>query len=181
MNYRREYEIAFVGLKPGVHVFEYRIEDKFFIPYGEQDFNNCIVDVKLSLDKKNGFMQFHFDINGNIDVICDKCGNSLHKQLWDEYDIIVKMVEEPELMNEQEADPDIYYINRSESHLHIADWMYEFINLSLPMQKRCNDEEMGGSLCNNEVLAKLKEMEDEVRKENNNLWKGLEKFKDLDN
>jgi hypothetical protein len=46
----------------------------------------------------------------------------------------------------------------------------------------CNEEEMGGSQCNNEVLEKLRKMEEEVRKDNNNpLMKGLEKFKDLDN
>ena len=181
MSHRREYEIAFVGLKPGVHVFDYRIEDKFFAPYGEQDLKNCIAEVKLSLEKNTGFMQLHFDIDGSADVICDKCGNTLTKQLWDEFDIVVKIVDEPELMNEQEIDPDVYYISRSESHLQVADWIYEFINLCLPMQKRCDEEEMGGPQCNNEVLKKLKKMEEDVMKESNSLWKGLEKFKDLDN
>ena len=179
MSHRREFEIAFVGLKPGIHVFEYRIEDKFFVPYGEQDFKNCFSDVKLSLDKKSSFMQLKFDLTGTVDVICDKCGNTLNKQLWDEYNLIVKIVDDPELMNEQEEDPDVYYISRSESHLFVADWIYEFINLSLPMQKMCNPEEMGGPQCNNEVLEKLRKMEDDVMKDsNNNLWKGLEKFKD---
>lgn len=181
MSHRREYEIAFVGLKLGLHVFEYEIDDKFFAPYGEQDFTNCHAQVKLSLDKKNGFMQLHFDINGNTDVICDKCGNSLTKQLWDEFDIIVKMVEEPELMNEQETDPDIYYISRNESHLNIANWIYEFINLSLPFQKRCSEEEQGGLQCNIEALNKLKEMEEEAKHTNHHIWKDLEKFKNLNN
>lgn len=180
MNQRREFEIAFVGLKPGVHVYEYRIEDKFFALYGEQDFSNCVIEVKLSLDRNNGFMQLKFDINGNVDVVCDKCGNSLNKQLWDEFNIIVKMVDEPEVMNEQEEDPDVYYISRNESHLYVADWIYEFINLSLPMQKRCNLEEVGGPLCNKEVLEKLKQMEIDVMKDINPQWKGLEKFKDLE-
>lgn len=180
MSHRREFEIAFVGLKPGVHVFEYRIEDKFFAAYGEQDFKNCISDVKLSLDKKTSFMLLKFDLVGSADVICDKCGNSLTKQLWDEFNIIVKMVDDPELMNEQEEDPDVYYISRSESHLYVADWIYEFINLSLPMQKMCSPEEMGGPQCNKEVLETLRKMEEEVRKDSNNAWKGLEKFKDIE-
>ena len=179
MNHRREFEIAFVGLKPGIHVFEYRIEDKFFTPYGEQDFKNCLSDIKLSLDKKSSFMQLKFDLTGTVDVICDKCGNSLNKQLWDEYNLLVKIVDDPELMNEQEEDPDVYYISRSESHLFVADWIYEFINLCLPMQKMCAPEEMGGPQCNNEVLETLKKMEEDVMKDSNNhLWKGLEKFKD---
>jgi uncharacterized metal-binding protein YceD (DUF177 family) len=180
MNQRREFEIAFVGLKPGVHVYEYRIEDKFFALYGEQDFSNCEADVKLSLERNSGFMQLKFDISGIVDVVCDKCGNSLNKQLWDEFNIIVKMVDEPEVMNEQEEDPDVYYISRNESHLYVADWIYEFINLSLPMQKRCSLEEVGGPLCNKEVLEKLKQMEIDVMKDINPQWKGLEKFKDLE-
>ncbi len=182
MSHRREYDIAFVGLKQGVHVFEYRVDDKFFLEYGEQEFTNCIADIKLSLEKNASFMQLKFDIGGTVDVLCDRCGNNLSKQLWDEFTIIVKMTEEPDAMNEQEEDPDVYYISRGESHLHVADWLFEFVNLSIPFQKMCNEEEMGGSQCNNEVLEKLRKMEEDVRKDSSNpLMKGLEKFKDLDN
>jgi len=135
MSHRREYEIAFVGLKPGIHVYEYRVDDKFFAPYGKQDFSNCDANIKLSLDKKNGFMQLRFDIDGAVEATCDRCGNPLHLQLWDEFNIIVKMVDEPDTMNEQEDDPDVYYISRGESHLYLSGWIYEFINLSIPLQK----------------------------------------------
>ncbi len=54
MNSRRNFDIAFVGLKPGIHEFEYAIDDKFFVDYQEQDFRNCIAQVKLTLDKKDG-------------------------------------------------------------------------------------------------------------------------------
>jgi uncharacterized metal-binding protein YceD (DUF177 family) len=181
MNQRREFEIAFVGLKPGVHVYEYRIEDKFFAPYGQQDFTHCQADVKLTLDKTTGFMQLRFDIGGTVDVTCDRCGNPLPVQLWDEFHVLVKMVDNPDEMNAQEDDPDVYYISRGESHLYVADWIYEFINLSIPLQKMCKEEEKGGPGCNKEVLEKLKEMEAGARKETpNTVWKGLDKFKNLD-
>lgn len=179
MNNRREFEIAFVGLRPGVHEFEYSIDDKFFAAYGEQEFTNCSAKIKLLLDKKNGFLQLKFDIDGFADVVCDRCSNPLKKQLWEEFNIIVKMVEEPEAMNLTEEDPDIYYISRGESHLKIADWIYEFVSLSVPLQKMCDEEEMGGPQCNVEVLEKLREMEEEVNKQANPMWKGLDKFKGL--
>lgn len=181
MSHRREYEIAFVGLKPGIHVYEYRVDDKFFVPYGEQDFTNCDANIKLSLDKKTGFMQLRFDIDGAVEATCDRCGNPLPLQLWDEFNIIVKMVDEPDTMNEQEDDPDVYYISRGESHLYLSDWIYEFINLSIPLQKMCGENEKGESKCNPEVLAKLKQMEEDVKKDNSNtVWKGLDQFKNLD-
>jgi DUF177 domain-containing protein len=181
MNSRRAFDIAFVGLKPGIHEFVYEINDKFFVDYSEQDFRNCVATVKLSLDKKNGFMLLKFEIGGKLELNCDRCGNNLPLDLWDEFQTVVKMVENPEEMNDQEDDPDVYYIARSESHINVADWIYEFINLSIPMQRMCSEDEIGGPYCNKEVLAKLKEMESNKSKASNPLWKGLEKFKDLDN
>jgi uncharacterized metal-binding protein YceD (DUF177 family) len=180
MNNRRAFEIAFVGLKPGIHEFEYQIDDKFFVPYGEQDFTNCRAKVKLQLDKENGFMLLKFDVDGTVDVTCDRCGNNLTLQLWDEFNVVVKMVEEPEQMNAQEEDPDVYYISKGESHLYVGDWIYEFINLSIPLQKMCPPDEIGGPQCNKEVLAKLKQMEDDANHNNNSIWKGLDKFKNLE-
>ncbi|MEJ7739754.1 MAG: DUF177 domain-containing protein [Chitinophagaceae bacterium] len=180
MSSKREFEIPFVGLKPGIHKYEYLITDKFFTAYNEQDFSNCNAPVRLSLDKKTGFLLLKFEIGGNIEVSCDRCGNSLPLDLWDEFNIVVKLVDDPDVMNEQEEDPDVYYISRGESHLHIADWIYEFINLSIPMQKMCKLEDIGGPYCNQEVLEMLKRMDSEDHKEINPVWKGLEKFKDLD-
>ncbi len=186
MSNRRAYEIAFVGLKPGVHEFEYQVYDKFFESYGEQEFHNCHADVKLHLDKQNGFMLLRFDISGSVDSQCDRCGNPLTLQLWEEFNIIVKMVDEPEMMNENEEDPDVYYISRTESHLRLADWVYEFISLSIPNQHYCGEDEQGYSKCNPEVLAKLAQMEhraseaSERAKKENSIWKDLDKFKDLD-
>lgn len=179
MSGRREFDIAFVGLKPGIHEFSYDIGDKFFIEYDQQDFTNCKATVKLELDKKSSFMMLKFDIGGSIEVVCDRCGNSLPLQLWDEFSLIVKLVEDADEMNAQEEDPDVYYINRTESHLHLADWIYEFINLAIPSTRMCKPEEMGGPGCNKEVLEKLKQMQPEEGNAKN-IWKNLEKFKGLD-
>jgi uncharacterized metal-binding protein YceD (DUF177 family) len=178
MNFRREFEIAFVGLKPGLHYFEYRVDDKFFANYGEQDFSNCNATVKLELDKKNGFMFLKFDVDGTVDVNCDRCGNPLTLQLWDEFKVMVKLVDNPDEMNEQEEDPDVYYISHGESHLHLADWIYEFINLSIPLQKTCLPDEDGNTQCNQEVLAKLTQAK-ETDKAANPMWEALNKLKDL--
>lgn len=174
---RREFDIAFVGLKPGVHEFTYEISDKFFSFYGEQDFSHVKATVKLKLDKKPGFMLLKFDVGGSLDVACDRCGNMLPMQLWDEFNLVVKLVDNPDEMNQQEEDPDIYYLGRTESHLQVADWIFEFINLSLPMTKMCREEEVGGLHCNKAVLEQLKKMQPEDHNANA-LWKGLEQFKE---
>ncbi len=178
MSKRKAFEIAFVGLKPGIHEFFYEVDDKFFAEKGTVDFANCIAKIKLLLDKKNSFMLLKFEIGGKADVACDRCNNSLTMDLWDEFNMLVKMVDNPEEMNEKEEDPDICYISKTESHLHLNDWIYEFVALSIPMQKMCSPEEFGGSKCNKEVLEKLKAMEVKEDGANaNTIWKGLEQFK----
>lgn len=181
MGHRREFEIAFVGLKPGIHKYDYEITDKFFETFQHQDFFNCKATLKLTVDKKQGFMLLKFEMGGSLEVTCDRCNYNLPLELWDDFNITVKMVEEPELMNSQEEDPDVYYISSGEGHIDIANWIYEFINLSIPMQRTCSFEKMDGPHCNPaamEVLRRLSALEKE--KKENPIWKGLEKFKDLD-
>jgi uncharacterized metal-binding protein YceD (DUF177 family) len=178
MGKRKVFEIAFVGLKPGIHEFKYEVDDKFFVDVENKDFTNCTAVVKLQLDKKSGFMLLKFEVGGKADVTCDRCGNMLTKDLWDEFNMLVKLVDNPDEMNAQEEDPDVFYISKTESHLYLNDWIYEFVTLSIPLQKKCSEEEMGGPQCNKEVLAKLKKMEVKPTENNSNdLWKGLDKFR----
>ena len=176
MNSKRAYEIAFVGLKQGEHLFEYELEESFFIEKGSLIESGIKANVKVSLDKHTGFMMLKFITDGSSLLNCDRCGNELEVSLWDEFNLVIKLVENPAEMNESEEDPDIFYIARSESHIEISDWLYEFVILSIPTQNICKNDENDVSLCNKDVLEKLEKMNKEVVVENT-IWKGLEKFK----
>jgi uncharacterized metal-binding protein YceD (DUF177 family) len=178
MTNKRDFEIAFVGLKPGVHEFVYELDEQFFLLHDATEIIHPAIIVKLFLEKNNSFMMLKFEVGGKVNMICDRCGNGLPIELWDEFKMIVKLVENPEEMNEQEEDPDVFYISRTESHLNVEDWLYEFSVLSIPNQRMCSPEQMGGPQCNKEVLEKLKKMESDVEQHNaSSIWKDLEKFK----
>jgi uncharacterized metal-binding protein YceD (DUF177 family) len=176
MNNKRAFEIAFVGLKQGNHYFEYELEESFFTEKGAQIESELKAKVKVELDKHTGFLMLKFITDGTAKLNCDRCGNELDVNLWDEFNLVIKLVENPEEMNESEEDPDIYYIARSESHIDLSSWLYEFVILSIPTQNICKNDENNNSLCNKTVLDKLETMNKEVAVENT-LWKGLEKFK----
>ncbi|MFS8083575.1 MAG: YceD family protein [Ginsengibacter sp.] len=177
MGNRRAFDIAFVGLKPGIHEFSYEVDDKFFVDFKELDIKGCNANVKLTLEKNTSFMLLKFEIIGSASVTCDRCSNSILLDLWDEFNLIVKQVENPEEMNDNEEDPDIFYISRAESHLHLAEWIYEFVLLSVPNQRMCSEDEIGGPQCNKEILAMLSKMQSRTIENNNPFEKGLEKFK----
>ncbi len=93
--------------------------------------------------------------------------------------MLVKMVDNPEQMNEQDEDPDVFYISRTESHIDVAEWIYEFVNLSIPTHPICDDDGSGKSTCNPDVLKMLNKMNEaeETKKQENPIWKGLDKFR----
>jgi uncharacterized metal-binding protein YceD (DUF177 family) len=179
MTSKREYEIAFVGLKPGEHEFNYSLEDKFFIEKGSEDVENMHATVKLTVDKNKGFLLLKFQTGGTAQVNCDRCGNLTEVNLWDEFNMVVKLIVNPEEMNGLEEDPDVFYIAHNESHIEVSDWLYEFVMLSIPVQNVCGDDENGKTRCNETVINKLNEMKAQVvEQEQHSIWKGLEKFKD---
>jgi uncharacterized metal-binding protein YceD (DUF177 family) len=172
----REFEIAFVGLKPGEHTFEYQITDSFFENYGPQDFTNCNATVKLILEKNINFFMLKFEVGGTATVNCDRCAQPFELRLWDDFNQIVKMVDNPEEMPEEE-DADVAYISKTESHLNVAEWIYEFINLSIPMQRIHPDTSEGKSGCDPKILEMLDNMSQQSGEKDNPIWKDLDKFR----
>jgi uncharacterized metal-binding protein YceD (DUF177 family) len=177
MKSLREFDIAFVGLKPGVHAFQYQITDSFFENYGPQDFSNCNATVKLQFDKKSSFFMLKFEIGGTVTVVCDRCGVPFELQLWDDFDQVVKLVENPDEL-ETDEDPDVTYISKTESHFSVADLIYEFINLSIPMQRIHPDDASGKSGCDPKVLDMLDKMNQPGEDDKNPIWKDLDKFRE---
>ena len=179
MGSKREFEIAFVGLKQGEHEFNYELTEAFFKERGAEYADNIHANVKLLLEKNTGFLIMKFAVGGNAEVNCDRCGNLLKADLWDEFSMVVKTTEDPGEMNEQEEDADVFYIAKTESHLDISDWLYEFVMLSIPAQHVCGENETGESLCNADVLQKLEQMRAKTEENNaHSIWTGLDKFKE---
>lgn len=176
MRPHKEFEIAFVGLKSGEHEFNYDIDDKFFATYGTPDFGESKLHIRLMLDKKGGFFLLKFEITGEITVNCDRCGDPFTLPVWDEFNIVVKLVEDPALIEDDE-DPNVAYMSRHESILQVADWIYEFSLLSIPMQRIHPDNAEGESGCNPKVLKMLDEMKQQAGVKENPVWKDLDKFR----
>lgn len=181
MKKNRDFEIAYVGLKPGLHHFKYLIDDSFFDNFAKPEFHSCKIDIELDFDKKSNLFVLHFTINGKVITACDRCSDDFELSVWDEHDVVIKLVE-PELVNnDNNEDPDVVHFPRTESILDISEWIYEGIILSLPIQKIHPEDAQGTSTCNPKILQILKEMEMEQQKQTTNttnpIWEGLNKLK----
>jgi uncharacterized metal-binding protein YceD (DUF177 family) len=148
MKNSRVFEIAWQGLKLGEHELIFDLDDKFLIwKYPETEYKQLNVQIKVTFDKQVNFFMFHFNIDGSLVVPCDRCGEEFELSLWDEFDLLVKLNDvEDEDQIEEEAD--VVFISRSETVLDISDWLYEFLMLSIPLQKIHPQDAKGNDTCN---------------------------------
>jgi len=182
MKNSRVFEIAWQGLKLGEHELIFDLDDKFLMwKYPETEYKQLNVQIKVTFDKQVNFFMFHFNIAGSLIVPCDRCGEEFELSLWDEFDLLVKLNDvEDEDQIEEEAD--VVFISRSETVLDISDWLYEFLMLSIPLQKIHPQDAKGNDTCNPDVLAFLKQSAEALEQENKNtIWKGLDSIKIEDN
>lgn len=177
MKHNREFEIAWQGLKPGEHIFQYEIDDRFMHEHGEADeeVKQLNAQIKLRFDKQTNFFMLHFDVGGSVTVPCDRCGDEFQLQLWDEFDLLIKLAGED--AEEMDEESDVVFIARSETVIDISNWLYEFVMLSIPLQRIHPDAE-GKPQCNQQALSLLDQLEPEPDdKPANEIWKGLEALK----
>jgi|SRR5690606_8402972 len=180
MKTKREFEIAWQGLKPGIHEYTYNIDQTFFeeeVQGQELGFSEAQISVRLSFDKETNFFMLHFAITGQATVPCDRCGENFSMQLWDEFDLMLKLSDlEKGAMEEQNAD--VIFISRQETVIDIKPWIYEYILLSIPLQKVHPNNTEGQPTCDPKTLALLNKMNEAAEAQHqSNIWKGLENIK----
>lgn len=176
MKYNREFEIAWQGLKPGLHTFIYDIDDKFMHERNpDNNYNNWNAKVNLIFDKHENFFMLHYDIDGSVMVPCDRCGDDFKLKLWDEFNMVIKLVgdEETDITEED----DVVFIPRSETVIDISKWVYEYLMLSIPMQRIHPDKPDNTPGCNAVALNLLNKLSGPDETTYNPIWKGLENLK----
>jgi uncharacterized metal-binding protein YceD (DUF177 family) len=148
----KEFDISFIGLKDGIHQFEYKIEKKFFNFFKYEEFYNSNVDVAVTFFKKTTMFELHFTFQGWVEVTCDVTNELFQQPIDTSIDVVVKFGDEFNDENE-----DLLIIPHSEFKINVAQYIYEAIVLALPV-KRIHPGVNDGTL-HSEVLEKLKEFE----------------------
>lgn len=174
----REFEIPYIGLKLGVHRFDYDIDGNFFKHFEDSLIKDCKVRVKLEFEKKETFFILKFYIDGTVKVDCDRCLEPFDKEIFGDYTCYVKFAENPDEMGE---DDEVLYISRDSSIIDVSQLVYEYINLCLPMQLIHPKKPNGEEGCNPEVLKYLKQNKEKAEKpadgEIDPRWSALSKLK----
>lgn len=157
------FSIPVSGLSDGLHEYQFNIESDFFNHFEGSLIQQAQVDVILEFEKRPDIYIMNFNFSGTVLTSCDRCLEEFGLPIDDYQTLLVKFDDT------ESEDAEIIYILRGTQKLNVARFIYEFINLAVPMVKTHDD---AGESCNPEMLKFLKNMEDE-NKSSNPVWDAL--------
>jgi len=170
VDYLKNFVIPFRGLKIDIHHFDFVIDNKFFEAIEYAELEKGLVNISLDLIKQERMMIFEFNLKGYVEVLCDRCLEPFDQAIEGRERLIVKFGEKFE-----EQSDEVILISESDYEFDISPYIYEFINLSLPMQHIHPDDENGNSTCDKDMLDRLSSENNEH--ESDPRWDVLKKLK----
>jgi len=149
------YILSFKGLSLGSHVFEWTINGSFFTLYEMSEISDASIHVQLTLVRHTRFLELNFIMNGWAEVNCDRCLEPLRLDMESDARMFVKFGEQEG--EDESDDDDVIILPYDEDRLDVAQYLYEYAHLSLPIRRVHPDDANGDSTCNAEMLSKLNE------------------------
>lgn len=108
----------------------FQLDGTFF-----RGFENSLVEhgqlaVRVKLDKSPRHIQLLFTIQGEVELICDRSLALFNYPICTEQVVHFKLGEE-----NKELDVDCYLIDQQTSTIDLAQHIYDFVTLAIPMKK----------------------------------------------
>ena len=161
------FDIPFTGLKLGTHRFQFDIDRSFFDQFEFSEISNAKISATVDLEKQSNMMILHIELQGEVESMCDTCGEDFNLAIASNERVIVKFGDE-----EIEQSDEIWVIPHHEHQLNVAELLYEFSHLSLPIRKVHPEGE-----CNEEALEKLSDLEHHEDIKIDPRWENLKSIK----
>jgi len=168
----KKFNIQFVGLKEGTHLFEYEIDNTFFEAFNFDEFQSSSIKITLDFVKKSTLFNLTFSANGAVEIPCDLTSELYHQNIQSVLPLVVKFG--PEFNDDNE---EILILPREAFEFNVAQFIYELIVLSVP-NKRVHPNVLDGTM-DSIALNKLKELEIKEEKTNQETDPRWDKLKNL--
>lgn len=175
MDRLKNYDIEFVGLKPGKHKFRFEIDKSFFQMFDtEQEFTNPKIVADVLLEKHSTFMEFFISTKGTVQLVCDITTEDFDYPIENTIKVLVKPGETYDDSNEE-----VITIPHQAHAFNVAQLIYEDVMLTVPMKKispNVSEEDM--ELLDQYSPGAEESNEDNVEYAPDPRWDALRKLKD---
>lgn len=168
------FNVDIFKLSNATHQYDFEFDDTLFGEFDDSFVDKGQGKVIVALEKNESFIKLTMTIDGKIELQCDRSLDMFDFPIHIERSVIFKYGEE-----EQELDDEIVIITRDKQRLNLAQYIYEFIGLEIPMKKlhpRFEDD------TTDDELIYSSETEDEQSDSDNSTdidprWEKLKKLK----
>ena len=159
----KEYQIQFEPMSLGTHHLEFSVDHDLFRKWGNEDLLSADIIVDVDLNKTANMLDLRFKFEGQFQLPCDRCNESLFVPLQEEGKLIVKYGQ----VSHEEMD-DLIILGDNEHVVDLESYLYESISLMIPRRNVHSEED-----CDPEVLKMLKEKEEETKDKIDPRWENL--------
>ena len=121
--------VHFSGLKPGRYVYDYALDNSFFKTFENEELKDGNVDFEVHLERKERMLLFTFSFHGTVKTTCDRCLGEMEIPVEGEETLCVKFSD-----TETSDDENVAILPESAFQIDLAQWMYEYVAVRLPMQ-----------------------------------------------
>ncbi len=146
-SFERRYSINVARLKSGKHTDHFSLDRAFFEQYEGAIIENADVQIDLDIIKYETHLDVTFYFKGHVMLPCDRCGEPYLHPINLKERIIYAFDRDMDFEGYE-----VMYVSSQESHLVIAQELYDFLTLAIPIRK-VPDKNI--HLCSPEVLAIL--------------------------
>jgi uncharacterized metal-binding protein YceD (DUF177 family) len=174
MNYLSQYTLPFSGLSEGKHQFDFTADDRFFAEFETSEVEKGELMIQVELEKRSTYLSLTFSIKGTVELVCDRCLENFNYPLESNRKLLVKFSEK-----QIEDEAELIYLHPNDFQVEIAQYIYEFVILSLPIRRVHPDGENGETLCDPVMIKKLEELRyhgDNLDEPDDPRWNELRKF-----
>ena len=130
MKQLRAFDIDIFKLSDKTHQYQFAIADDFFENFPNSPIEKANLQVAVTLDKQPRLIKVDFDITGTVMLVCDRSLEAFEHPLHIEEGLIFQYGDE-----EKELTDEIRIITRNTQKINLAQDIYEFIGLAIPMKK----------------------------------------------
>jgi uncharacterized protein len=159
----KTYTIPYVSLAEGNHNYQYVINNTFFDLFNHNIYAQANLNVALQVQKQNTLITLLFQIDGNISVNCDICLDEFALPVSVTKAVLVK----PTGTNPDDADEDEIIIAQNDTEINVAQHIYDFITLAIPLKNVHPLNAKGEPTCNEKTLKEMQQHIASTQKENN--------------
>ena len=142
--------VRFSGLKSGVYEYDYHLDSSFFSTFENENLCDGTVDFKVQLEKTERTMMFTFSFSGIVKTECDRCLGEMDVPVEGEETLCVRFSD-----TERSDNEDVAILPEGAYQIDLAQWMYEYVAVSIPMQHVHPNDNEGNPTCDPEMLKYL--------------------------